>query len=252
VRWGVLDDAGRIAVALGDGRAVSAVAVNDGAWHHVAFTRDALSGEFAIYVDGVRSGGGLGGEGEFRDRIHALGMLEDERTPWNGALDEVRIYDRVLSAGEILALADASAEPPMGLAPIILTQPTAQAVSAGSAATFTVLADGTGPLAYQWWRQGSPIPGATGTSYTTGPAAAADHGARFTVVVSNPVGSVTSATVELAVIGGTEAGSGGMAPGATGAGTGGASRGCGLGSGFTALVAAAIAGLARRRRSSGG
>src|SRR5262249_19693062 len=77
-------------------------------------------------------------------------------------------------------------------APSITTQPASQTVAAGQSATFTVVALGTAPLSYQWLKNGTAIAGATGPSYTTPPAMAADNGAAFTVVVSNAAGSATS------------------------------------------------------------
>lgn len=47
------------------------------------------------------------------------------------------------------------------LAPQIVTEPADLTVAAGDTALFTVLAQGTVPLTYQWFHQGSPIPGAT-------------------------------------------------------------------------------------------
>ena len=41
----------------------------------------------------------------------------------------------------------------------------------GSAATFVVVANGSATLLYQWSKDGTPIPGATARTYTTGAAA---------------------------------------------------------------------------------
>src|SRR5436305_3323 len=78
------------------------------------------------------------------------------------------------------------------VAPSITTQPANQTVTVGQAATFTVVATGTAPLSYQWQKSGTAISGATSASYTTPAPPSADNGAQFVVVVSNPVGSVTS------------------------------------------------------------
>jgi hypothetical protein len=85
------------------------------------------------------------------------------------------------------------------VAPAITAQPTAQSVLVGQTATFTVTAAGTAPLAYQWQRNGTPIAGATTSSYTTSAAALADNGAVFVVVVSNAAGSTSSNSAALAV-----------------------------------------------------
>src|SRR5204862_6064241 len=52
-------------------------------------------------------------------------------------------------------------------APTIVNQPGAQTVTPGSTATFSVGAVGTGPMSYQWRKNGSTIGGATASSYTT-------------------------------------------------------------------------------------
>jgi hypothetical protein len=62
-----------------------------------------------------------------------------------------------------------------------------------------VTPSGTAPLTYQWRKNGSNISGATSASYTTPATTATDGGSQFSVVVSNPTGSVTSANATLTV-----------------------------------------------------
>jgi hypothetical protein len=69
---------------------------------------------------------------------------------------------------------------------------------AGYAATLRVTASGTGPLVYQWARNGVAIPGATGATYAFAKLQLSDSGA-YSVVVTNAVGSVTSNAVTVAV-----------------------------------------------------
>ncbi len=82
--------------------------------------------------------------------------------------------------------------------PTITTQPASLTVATGASATFTVVAGGTAPLAYQWSKAGAPISGATNASYTIASTAAADAGT-FTVTVTNAAGSATSAAATLTV-----------------------------------------------------
>src|SRR5260370_1040691 len=84
-------------------------------------------------------------------------------------------------------------------APTITTQPTNQTVTAGQTATFTVVAAGTAPLAYQWQKSGVSIAGATSSSYTTPVTTTSDSGSTFAVVVTNAAGTVTSAAATLTV-----------------------------------------------------
>jgi hypothetical protein len=76
--------------------------------------------------------------------------------------------------------------------PSITTQPANTTVAKGKTAKFTVTATGTAPLSYHWRNNGVNIAGATKTSYTTPPTTTSDNGSRFSVVVSNSVGTVTS------------------------------------------------------------
>jgi hypothetical protein len=85
------------------------------------------------------------------------------------------------------------------VAPYINTQPANQTVAAGQAATFTVVAAGTPPLAYQWQKNGADITGAMLANYTTPVTTTADGGEMFRVKVSNSTGSVTSSAASLTV-----------------------------------------------------
>ncbi|UHD17109.1 PKD domain-containing protein [Thiocapsa bogorovii] len=84
-------------------------------------------------------------------------------------------------------------------APVITTQPADRIVSAGQTATFSVVASGDAPLAYQWSRNGLPIAGANGASYSIPSVTTADNGALFVVTVSNAAGSVASRAARLDV-----------------------------------------------------
>ena len=83
--------------------------------------------------------------------------------------------------------------------PTVTTQPQNLSVLPGSSASFWVSATGTSPLTYQWKKNGSDIPGATTSSYSTPPTSNADNGAAFSVKVSNSAGTVTSGAASLIV-----------------------------------------------------
>ncbi|MEI9982057.1 MAG: beta-1,3-glucanase family protein [Aliidongia sp.] len=119
----------------------------------------------------------------------------------NGTADQPKI-----SGIEVLTNGTA----PVTVPPAITTQPAAQSVAVGQTATFTVVASGTGPLSYQWSKNGTAIAGATGASYTTPATAASDSGALFSVVVTGVGGATaTSNTAALTVTGGSSGGGGG-------------------------------------------
>jgi hypothetical protein len=51
-------------------------------------------------------------------------------------------------------------------APVVLTQPAPQLLSAGGSAFFEVRAEGAQPFSYQWRHEGTNIPAATNSSLT--------------------------------------------------------------------------------------
>jgi hypothetical protein len=84
-------------------------------------------------------------------------------------------------------------------APIVVTSPANQTVTAGQTAIFRVTATGTAPLAYQWYKDGTSIAGATSSTYITPATTSTDSGSHFTVTVTNVVASVTGGPATLTV-----------------------------------------------------
>lgn len=87
---------------------------------------------------------------------------------------------------------------PGSMAPAITTQPASQSVTAGAMVSFTVIATGTTPLNYQWQFNNANISGATGSTLTL-PGVTSTSSGNYRVIVSNSLGSVTSATATLTV-----------------------------------------------------
>lgn len=83
--------------------------------------------------------------------------------------------------------------------PAITTEPANQTVAVGQAATFMVAGTGSAPLTYQWQMNGVDIGGATSSAYTTPVTTVNDNGTSFTVIVSNPVGTINSTVATLTV-----------------------------------------------------
>jgi hypothetical protein len=90
------------------------------------------------------------------------------------------------SAGSVTSAAATLTVTPVVTVPSITTQPASIAVSEGGSASLSVVAAGTGPLTYQWRRDGIAVAGATSASYS------ASLAGSYTVVVGNSAGSVTS------------------------------------------------------------
>ncbi len=83
--------------------------------------------------------------------------------------------------------------------PAITQQPVGATVAKSFSASFSVSANGSNPIRYQWYLNGQAIPSATSSYYSISTATPANAGF-YTVVVSNDSGSVTSTAVELVVL----------------------------------------------------
>jgi hypothetical protein len=118
--------------------------------------------------------------------------------PATSGADDGSSYSVTVSNGAG-TLASTNAILTVHVAAAVTAQPQNQAVLAPAAATFSVVAAGTAPLAYQWQRNGIAIVGATSPAYTTPATSGADQGALFSVVVSNSYGNATSGAAALTV-----------------------------------------------------
>lgn len=91
--------------------------------------------------------------------------------------------------------------------PAITGQPSSQSVASGSPATFSVTANGSLSLSYQWYSNNVAIPGATSSSYTTPNTTASFNGGTYFAAVTDAISTTNSTSVGLTVTGG-----GGTAP----------------------------------------
>ena len=87
-----------------------------------------------------------------------------------------------------------------GAAPQITGQPVDASAGIGGSARFSVTASGTGPLNYQWYRDGIVLDGATGPTLTL-TNLQADQFRGYSVAVFSPYGWVTSSAAQLTVSG---------------------------------------------------
>jgi hypothetical protein len=114
--WGTAIVNGKFVLGVGsaggDTTIASSMNINDGTWHHVAATRNNASGAMAVYVDGVLRGSGTGPTGSrtFPPNLR-IGSLQTGNNFLNGTLDDVRLYDRILTTNEIAALIAPPAAP---------------------------------------------------------------------------------------------------------------------------------------------
>jgi hypothetical protein len=174
-------------------------------FQHVALTYDKTTGLAVIYRNGlVVLSTNLG---VFTPRTSF--DLYMGRRPWatgpyadqylKGTMDEVSLYNRVLSAGEVAAIYGAGASGKCALWPVIVTQPTNQLALEGQNVSLSVSASGDPPLSYQWRCNGTNVPAGTGAMLTLTNVQATNAGT-YWAVVTNQYGSATSSNAALTVL----------------------------------------------------
>jgi hypothetical protein len=150
--------------------------INDGQWHHVVAVSDATGAAFgtALYVDGVLRGVNATkpvlAQSDFRLMI---GENPGARSrEWEGLIDDVAIWNRVLTAAEVAALYSGGQGTPVGVLGDVTAPMMVQASRSGS------------NLTIQW----APAGGTLESSPALGPAA-----------VWTAVGTANPATVPIGV-----------------------------------------------------
>ena len=167
-------------------------AIWDDEYHAICGTYDGAS--VRLYVDGGEIGAGSTASGplqygtDFSNGALLFGDFQDPAGPQNfaGNIDEVRLFDRALTAQEISGRTPA---PPI----VARINPSALSVAPGSKATLTVSTRGpisaqniAQPLWYQWRKDGADIPGATDAAFTL-PFVQSGDCAEYEAVVKMPV-----------------------------------------------------------------
>jgi hypothetical protein len=193
----------RFIVSSGSGQAAtirSSTTISSGVWYHVAAVRGPNFTQ--LYINGVleRQTNVAFAQNYGTQPLYfgTTGQSYWDRR-FKGNLDEVSLYNRALSSNEISALFTAGAAGKCK-APNITSQPQSQVVSPSSNVTFTVAATGFGTLSYQWRSNSIAIPGASSASLTL-TNVSVNATANYSVVVTNLLGSATSAPATLTVVG---------------------------------------------------
>ncbi|MEM7167130.1 MAG: LamG-like jellyroll fold domain-containing protein [Planctomycetota bacterium] len=165
-------------------------------WTHAAMTYD--GGMLRLYKDGVEVGSvaasGTIPAAPLMDAAIGNQPIGAGDRPFDGSIDDVRIYGRALTAAEIMALAT----PPSCFPPIARTGPMTSAPCVGGSLAVTSDFSGTEPLSYQWRKDGVPISGATSAILNIAAMTAADVG-DYDVVATNACGTATSTTATVTI-----------------------------------------------------
>ncbi|GAA4473810.1 LamG-like jellyroll fold domain-containing protein [Phytohabitans houttuyneae] len=97
----------RFAFSFAGIRALAPAAPETGRWYHLTGVRDLTTGSLTLYVDGQRAGTANACLGDRSSGHTVIGRGKFNGNPvdhWRGALDQVRVYDRALSAAEVAQL----------------------------------------------------------------------------------------------------------------------------------------------------
>jgi hypothetical protein len=117
-----------------------------------------------------------------------------------GLIDELSLYNRALSATEVMALFNAGADGkcPAPTPPTITASPQNISVVAGLNTAFSVGVAGSLPISFQWRLNSTNLFGATTNPLTLTGVQPVQAGA-YSVVVSNPLGTTNSTNAILTV-----------------------------------------------------
>ena len=162
-------------------------AITAGKWYHLAVVFNGSTKTQQAYVNGyLISSSSVSGSAVLRKGNVPLiigGISTTDAHAFNGMIDEVRIYDRVLTLAEIQSLAAAT---PSNLGPVITTNSSLTG-SVGSPVTLSAtVADNDpvgGTLTYNWGQTSGPatltIASPTSISTTTTPSQPGTYGLQF-------------------------------------------------------------------------
>ncbi|HAM70163.1 MAG TPA: hypothetical protein DCM86_00780, partial [Verrucomicrobiales bacterium] len=131
----------------------------------------------------------------------------EDQAPWpvgaDGAGAAIKKKDALLFGNDpanwVAALPSPGKLPTVGALPVVTTQPVGGTVVAGVTRTFTVTAQSTSPVSYQWQHNGVNIHGATSATLTLNPVRMTDAGS-FSALVINASGVASSSAATLVVL----------------------------------------------------
>ena len=175
-------------------------------WNHVALTYDRASGMAALYLNGVAvTVANLGSFTPLTSYDFYLGYSPPDPSfglyYYTGLMDEMSLYNKALSAGQIQAIYNAGSAGKCPVAPAIAGQPSSETAPAGSTVSFSVNATGSQPLSYQWFVNASNLPAATNATLVLTNVPANLSGNLYSVLVTNLEGSTNSSNALLTVLG---------------------------------------------------
>lgn len=173
---------------------------------HVVVTWDEATGRLTAYENGIQVSTMITDEKMSAINDVNVWLGRSNWTPdsnLQGEYQEVRIYDDVLTQRQVLGNFQAGygVINTTDVAPVFTVNPQTTTILEGGDLTLTAEAQGSTPMALQWYRNGQPIAGAIGSTYTIRNITLSENGASYTARVSSTVNSTpTTVTSSAAVI----------------------------------------------------
>ena len=139
----------------------------------------------------------------YKDGVALAGQTEESlrilsASPTHAGTYKVRVSNAYGSVDSLSAVVTVITE--VAVAPTIVSQPASKRAAAGGTVNFEVVATGTAPFAYQWFRNGSPLYGETSSELIIPNIGAELNGSAYKVVVTNAGGSASSGGAILTVL----------------------------------------------------
>ncbi len=176
-------------------------------WTHLVITYDStrvISGTaypFILYANGQTDGFVWGAAPENNSGSFIIGGRGVSATTiadrlFNGQVDEVAVYKRLLSATEVTGHFNARFG--STTAPYFVGSFLPQTVTTGKSISYSTIVNGSTPITLQWYKGSSPISGATNANFAITNTAVSDT-ATYTLWATNGAG-VSSQSVNVTVI----------------------------------------------------
>jgi hypothetical protein len=176
----------------------------DSTWHHIAYTYDISTSKFLVYVDGQTIYTNTFTYGQNAASFNQIGVGALVRNtvgvPFTGAVDDLALWARALSQGEVQdVMTNSIATPIPAFAPTVTINPIgATNLLEGDSFTLSGLCNGTRPFSYQWMKDGTNYPAPDANALPLSSMTTNDNGL-YQLVFNNAGGSATSTVAQVTV-----------------------------------------------------
>ncbi|HXC97733.1 MAG TPA: LamG-like jellyroll fold domain-containing protein, partial [Verrucomicrobiae bacterium] len=179
--------------------------LSSNSFNHLAVTYDKSSGTGTLYLNGTIVASQNLGTFTPQTSYNLILGSRPSLYYFGGVMDEMSLYNAALSSNQIQAVYNAGSAGKCSAPPVVTSQPQNQTVVAGNSASFSVNANGSQPLSYQWQLNQTNISVLTNATATNATLMLTNvpldqSGSLYSVVISNLAGSTNSSNAVLTVL----------------------------------------------------